>query len=93
MNKRIDIVAVSTEENVLICTAPYMSYLSTGETVEVEGVAGYATVLIRDTVELGSEDMEVLDRECLLRKVLKRVEFTEMKWDGYEEETDADGQE
>ncbi len=88
MNKRIDIVAVSTEENVLICTAPYMSYLSTGEMVEVEGVAGYAIVLISDSVELGSEDMEVLDRKCLLRKVLKRVEFTEMKWDGYEEETD-----
>lgn len=88
MNKRIDIVAVSTEENVLMCTAPYMSYLSTGEMVEVEGVAGYAVVLIRDTVELGSEDMEVLDRECLLRRILKRVEFTEMKWDGYEEEAD-----
>lgn len=88
MNKRIDIVAVSTEENALICTAPYMSYLSTGEMVEVEGVAGYATVLLRDSVELGSEDFEVIDRECLLRKVLKRVEFTEMKWDGYEEETD-----
>ena len=87
MNKRIDVVAVSTEEDVLICTAPYMSCLSTGELVEVEGVAGYATVLIQDSVELGSEEMEVLDSECLLRKVLKRVEFTEMKWGGYEEET------
>lgn len=85
--KRIDIVAVSTEECNLICTAPYMSPLYTGDFVEVEGVAGFATVLIRDSVELGSKDFEVLDTECLLRKVIKKVDFTEMNWDGYEEVT------
>jgi hypothetical protein len=85
VNKRIDIVAVSTEECNLICTAPYMSLLYTGDFVEVEGVAGFATVLIRDSVELGSKDFEVLDTNCLLRRILRKVDFTEMNWDGYEE--------
>lgn len=84
--KRIDIVAVATDENTVICcTAPYMSNLYTGDLVEVEGVSGFGTVLIRDNVELGSKDFEVLDRECLLRKVLKRVDFSNMNWSGYEE--------
>ena len=87
MNKRIDIIAVATEENTVMCTAPYMSNLFTGDLVEVEGVSGFGTVLIRDSVELGSKDFEVLDSECLLRKVLKRVEFAAMNWNGYEEET------
>lgn len=88
MNKRIDIVAVSTEENVLICTAPYLSRVYIGDYVEVEGVDGFAVVLLKDSVELGSEDMEVLDRECLLRKVKRKVWFDEMNWEGYEEEKD-----
>ena len=88
MNKRIDIVAVSTEENVLICTAPYLSRVYIGDMVEVEGVDGFAVVLLKDSVELGSEDMEVLDRECLLRKVKRKVWFDEMNWEGYEEEKD-----
>lgn len=88
--KRIDIVAVSTEECTLICTAPFMSSLYTGDLVEVEGVSGFATVLIRDSVELGSKEFEVLDNECLLRKILKRVEFTKMLWDGYEEGEDGE---
>lgn len=86
--KRIDIVAVSAEETTIICTAPYMSSLYTGDMVEVEGMDGFGTVLIRDSVELGSEDFEVLDTNCLLRRILRKVDFTEMNWDGYEEVKD-----
>lgn len=83
--KRIDIVAVSADEMTIICTAPYMSSLYTGDMVEVEGLDGFGTVLIRDSVELGSADFDVLDNCCLLRKVLRKVDFTEMCWSGYEE--------
>ena len=83
--KRIDVVAVAADETVIMCTAPYMSSLYFGDKVEVEGMDGFGIVLIKDTMTLGEEDFELLDHECLLRRILRRVDFTAMNWNGYEE--------
>jgi len=86
--KRIDIIAVSYNEEIFMCTAPYCSTLFTGDKVEVEGIEGLATVLINESVVYGGDEFRLLDDMCLLRKILKRVDFKDMDWSGYEEEKD-----
>lgn len=83
--KRIQIVAVSADEQIVMCTAPFLSALFTGDSVEVEGMDGFGIVLITETVTLGEDAFEILDRECLLRRILRKVNFTDMNWTGYEE--------
>lgn len=91
--KRIEVVAVSTGDQVIMCTAPYLSSLFTGDSVEIEGMDGFGTVLIRDTITLGEHDFEILDNECLLRRIIRKVDFTEMNWKGYDDEqSDISGQ-
>ena len=94
--KRIDIIAVSYNEEIFMCTAPYCAALCTGDKVEVEGIEGFATVLITESHTYGGEEFRLLDDMCLLRKILKRVDFKDMDWSGYEEENteyhQSDGQ-
>ena len=84
---KIGVLAVSYDENVFICTAPYDDFFCTGDFVEVEGLNGVGTVLIADTMPYGGEEFRMLDDLCLIRKVERRVVYTEMNWSGYEEET------
>lgn len=79
--KKIEVVAVSTGEQVIMCTAPYMASLWTGDTVVVEGVDGFCTVLIRDSVTIGEEEYEAIEKECELKRILRKVDFTDLKWE------------
>lgn len=86
INRRIDVCAVVTGEQVMICTAPYLSAIYPGDTVEIEGVDGFGKVLIcGGSIIYGGEDFLTLDESVLVRKILKKVTFDPMKWDGYEE--------
>ena len=84
---KISVLAVSYDEAVYICTAPYETLFLTGDIVEVEGLNGFGTVLIADTMQYGSDNFRLLDDLCLIRKVLRRVVYKELDWSGYEEET------
>jgi len=86
MEKRITVLAVSYDENVIICTAPFGASFFPGDTVEIEGLQDFGIVLIEDTMVYGGDDFELLDDHCLIRKVLKRVDFKELDWSGYKEE-------
>lgn len=83
--KKIEVVAVSTGDSVLMCTAPYLASLWPGDTVVVEGVDGFCTVLIRDSMIIGEKDYEAIEKECELKRILRKVSFYDLKWDEEEE--------
>ena len=84
--KKIEVVAVAMGEDVTVCTAPYLTTLLPGDTVEIEGGDGFGTVLFSGgAITYGGEEFLMLDDTCLMRRILRRVTFDDMKWDGYEE--------
>lgn len=64
--KKIDVVAVVTDDEKLdICLAPYNSPLSTGDIIELDGVAGFSEVLFSKSIELGGDEWKVISSfEC-----------------------------
>ena len=86
--KRIEFVAVAMGTEVLICTAPYCATLFPGDQVVVEDKGEFGTVLIRDSVVIGSDDYKAIDTVVITHKILSKVDYSDMNWNGYEEESD-----
>ena len=84
--KKIYIAAVDTGSEIIMCRAPYGAYLWPGNHVEVEGMDGFATILLVDAVEMESNDYEVVDTLVGTRRIMRKVSFDDLNWDGYEEE-------
>ena len=84
--KRIEVVAVAWGEEVVVCTAPYLTTLLPGDTVQIEGLCETGTVLFSGgSIVYGGEEFLMLDDTIMMRRVLKRVTYDPMNWDGYEE--------
>lgn len=86
--KRIEVLAVAFNGQVLICKAPFVSSIYPGDKVVIEDKDDIGVVLVKDRMEYGGEDYERISDHVFLYKVKERVSFDEMKWDGYEEEED-----
>lgn len=86
--KKIDMVAVAMGTEVLMCTAPYLAPLYPGDQVVVEDKQDFGTVLIRESVTIGGEDFNAIDALVITRKVLSKVDYNAMNWNGYEEVDD-----
>lgn len=86
--KKIDMVAVAMGTEVLMCTAPYLAPLYPGDQVVVEDKQDFGTVLIHESVTIGGEDFNAIDALVITRKVLSKVDYSSMNWDGYKEMED-----
>lgn len=86
--KRVEVLAVALNGQVLLCEAPYMSSVYPGDQVIIEGKAEFGTVLLKDRMELTGEDHERISRYVQLHRVNQQISFTAMNWSGYEEEDD-----
>jgi len=86
--KKIYIAAVDTGSEIIMCRAPYGAYLWSGDHVEVEGMDGFATVLLIECCEMDGKEYETVDMLVGTRRIMRKIDFTNMNWDGYEEEED-----
>ena len=86
--KKIDVVAVALGTEVIICTAPYLSCLQPGDQVVIEDSQDFGIVLIRDDVVIGGDEHKAILSAVNTRRILSKVDYSMMNWDGYEEDED-----
>ena len=85
--KRIEMVAVATGTNVIMCIAPYLANIYVGDQVVVEDMPDFGTVLVMDSMTYGSEDYNLIETLTGLHRIVRKVDYRDMNWTGYEEET------
>lgn len=86
--KKIDIVSVAMGTEVLMCTAPYLSHIFTGDQVVVEDKQDFGTVLTVTSMTMGGDDYKTIDALVITKKILSTVNYNSMNWNGYEEAED-----
>lgn len=86
--KKIYLAAVDTGSEIIMCRAPYGAYLWPSDHVEVEGMDGFGTILIIDCTDMDSKEYETVDMLVGTRRIMRKIEFSNMNWSGYEEEED-----
>ena len=92
--KRIDAVCVAFNDVIEVCWAPLYSSCYGGDEVKVEPREGLedqmelGVVLFKDTITIGEDEynaiLETQGEEP--RRILRKVEFTDMKWEEEDED-------
>ena len=87
--KRIDAVCVALGDDIQICWAPLYSSIYGGDKVEVENNDSMGTVLFSETIDIGGKEYAaILQSHGYPHKIIKRIDYTDLSWNGYEEEDD-----
>ena len=83
--KRIEMVAVSTGTEIIMCIAPYLASIYVGDQVVVKDKSDFGTVLVIDSMTYGSDDYNLIETLAGLHRIVRKVDYRDMNWTGYEE--------